>query len=417
MTGAVLAVSSDTPGLAFAVFNSALERVEEGITPKDITLEPGLYVVRVTHATGAPSIPQYVDVKEGRKYLLQLAPTANALSEDLRGFTMKLRDGVKSAFSSATPATVEPAGPLLPSVALRFCALKNWTQYELVVPRKLTSREDGNSLWVDVELPVHAVVFAQAMVDGQVPVNTAVPGGGVLRTHACSLRFWLSDGALKSEAHLGDSAADVAAQYLRQGNFEEAKRIFMTLEPPAENLLLRGLNHILSRFRKPEVAAMGRYALLRTGELNWLGGLPDTLLNAFDWLADGKVISGELAAREGKVSLALSSLAAISEGQLPLYTDGFSMLLSRLIQYTSSPAPMESVLKSDVERANRLLKSIAVWARSLDMKALTLTFPGADITSPATSEHTITPDSEWTKIDPSALTGPRVRRSESRQAG
>jgi hypothetical protein len=50
-------------------------------------------------------------------------------------------------------------------------------------------------------------------------------------------------------------------------------------------------------------------------------------------------------------------------------------------------------MKSDVERADKLLKSIAGWGRSLDMKALTLTFPGADITSPATSEHTVTPDS------------------------
>jgi hypothetical protein len=166
---------------------------------------------------------------------------------------------------------------------------------------------------------------------------------------------------------------------------------------------VKGFNHVVSRFRKPEVAAMGRYALLRSGELNWLKSIPDTLLNAFDWLADGKIISGELAAREGKVSLALTSLVAISEGQLPLYTDGFSMLLSRLIQYTMSPNPMEGVLKSDVERASKLLKSIAGWARSLDMKALTLTFPGADITSPATSEHTVTPDSGWRKLDPSAL--------------
>jgi hypothetical protein len=158
---------------------------------------------------------------------------------------------------------------------------------------------------------------------------------------------------------------------------------------------------MMSRFSKPEVAAMGRYALLRSGESNWLKSIGDTLLNAFDWLADGKVISGELAAREGKVSLALASLVTIR--QLPLYTDGFSMLLSRLIQYTTSSTPMEGVLKSDVERASKLLESIAPWARSLDMKALTLTFPGADITSPATSGHVVTPDSEWRKVDPSAL--------------
>jgi hypothetical protein len=179
---------------------------------------------------------------------------------------------------------------------------------------------------------------------------------------------------------------------------------------------------------------MGRYALLRTGEVSWLKELPSLILNSFDWLADGRVISAEIAARDGHTETALISLVHIPEGQLPLFTDGYSMLLSRLIEFirNSDGAPAETTKEPDldgkkadarrrreenIKAARELLLALHKWSACLDMSALTLTFRALDITKPLERDESLSPDSTWTKLPLATVwVAPAARGASTRQS-
>ena len=404
---ASLDIRGTVPGITFAVHNAQLERVEDGVVPASLVLEPGLYMVRE-----APQSPPVVfELEEGRHYGLDLGPSGRGFYEDTRSRTARAVDRVvykqkAQRVTAPSPTSVQPC----PETFLRFRRLKGWTESEPVEP-KLTHRLDGDVLWIDLEMSVKAIVFAQVLVTGHRPVNTALPGSGKSR-----LKLTIGRGRPRTEAHLADPTTNTAAQYLRQGNFEEAKRTLRTLEPPPDRPILdRWLSPFVSRFKDPVASALNRYALLRTGEAHWLKELPNVFLNNFDWLADGRVITTEIAARGGLHEAALSSVVGLPAGHLPLFSDGFSMMLSRLIEFTrdtelpASPSKEEpdpdgkkaEAMREHAERiakARALLITLQRWAPHLDLSALTLTFRGAHIERPE-DQTQVGVDETWTKLD------------------
>jgi hypothetical protein len=97
----------------------------------------------------------------------------------------------------------------------------------------------------------------------------------------------------------------------------------VTLAPSAEELLYR-------KGQDPIGATIGGYALLKLNDLDRMHNWADNLAAWFDWLPDGAVIAGEVAARRGMDAHAAELFQTAIRRGLPLFTEGLSLLATRL---------------------------------------------------------------------------------------
>src|SRR5262249_37973019 len=111
------------------------------------------------------------------------------------------------------------------------------------------------------------------------------------------------------------------------------------------------------------------------------------LCSWFDWLPDGAVIAGEKAARLGNHARALDNFLLAGQRGLPLFTDGFSTLVSRLRQYKGIARIRNPLTEEQVADARALLVQLERWSPFIDFTALTLTFRAATLTNPGQSQH------------------------------
>ena len=142
----------------------------------------------------------------------------------------------------------------------------------------------------------NGILFAQVARHGEVPLNVALPVYGPTSSQSCGLSLGGSGTSLTADVSLPDSPeVDAVARFLNGGHVQEAARV----AGDAEHLLER-------KMADPFGAALGGYALLRSGQLDRLHHWPRNLADKFPWFPDGAVIAGEEAALEGDNATAIA---------------------------------------------------------------------------------------------------------------
>ena len=123
--------------------------------------------------------------------------------------------------------------------------------------------------------------------------------------------------------------------------FEARQRVSdprQTLPGGAGSFLKETGSWLSARLNDPTAAILSRYIALRVGDLNYSQNLPFLFFtDLFDWMSDGAIISGEIAARKGLHQQALNLFliaSDLSKHAPPLFTEGFKFLFSRLKQYS-----------------------------------------------------------------------------------
>jgi hypothetical protein len=161
---------------------------------------------------------------------------------------------------------------------------------------------------------------------------------------ACWLHVRVSGDALGAVVRFFDQQKDAVAGYLLGGRPDHAAALATAAET------FEGM--LMAKMRDPVGAALGGYALLRLNELDRMHDWPFNLAEIFDWLPDGAVIAGELAARRGDDVRAAEWFGRAAARGLPLFSDGLSVLANRVPQLVVDddlPAGAQRDLRTQAE--------------------------------------------------------------------
>jgi len=235
-----------------------------------------------------------------------------------------------------------------------------------------------------VELTVRAsgegLLFAQVARVDEVPLNVALPIYGPTSSQSCRLTLGGSPGVLTGDVSLPDNPqVDAVARYLQSGHLVEAAGVIQN----AEQLLQQ-------KMADPFGAALGGYALLRSGQVDRLHHWPRNLAGMFPWLPDGAVIAGEEAALEGDHATAIGFVCDAARRGLPVFATGFSLLAARLREYAGARADafgenggLVGEVGEHLERALRVMPFV-------DFDRVSFAFRGGRVDDPAESQEPFT---------------------------
>jgi hypothetical protein len=383
-----LTVTSDPSPMAVVVRNAALAVVSQGASPLTVELGPGIYLATAIRPA-APDISELVLVsdKDCSIHLTGKKPSIVQRSID------KIWNVAPQLIKSKLPAPRQwssAADQIEPTVSfkIRFVRLKDWTSWEPVsLPIVRSSYEQGHAI-VEIAVTQKGLLFAQLATDFSCPLNVALPPAGLISVTRCSLVVTPNRKLLQAHMQFRDPDVDAAAQYFAQGCVEEAKTILDQPQEQATSHFLSGaLKFFRSRTADPATGLLSRYVRLRAGDdthevVMTLHELADVVQE----FPDGHIISAELSARGGKHKEALERLLRIKDGALPLFTEGFSLLVSRLRQYAQQRFEVGQIDDEGAQKASALLRHLYTWAPFVDLDCLTLTFPGLRPTQPSDSK-------------------------------
>jgi len=251
----------------------------------------------------------------------------------------------------------------------------------------VTASEEGR-----VELRVRAsgdgILFAQVARIGEVPLTVALPIYGPTSSQSCRLTLAGSTGALTADVSLPDNPQiDAVARYLQSGHLQEAAGVIENAE-----MLLQ------QKMADPFGAALGGYALLRSGQLDRLHHWPRNLAGAFPWLPDGAVVAGEEAALEGDHATALGYVCEAARSGLPVFAPGFSLLAARLREYAGAPADAFGENGGLVVEAGQHLESALRVLPFVDFARVSFAFRGARVDDPGTSQEPFAAGDDWKEL-------------------
>jgi hypothetical protein len=243
-----------------------------------------------------------------------------------------------------------------------------------------------------VELTVRAsgdgILFAQVAREGEVPLVVALPVYGPTSSQVCRLTLAGTAGALTADVSLPDNPrVDAVARYLQSGHLQEAAGVLEN----AETLLQQ-------KMADPFGAALGGYALLRSGQLDRLHHWPQNLAGMFPELPDGAVIAGEELALEGDHAGAIAFVCEGARRGLPVFSAGFSLLASRLREYAGAPATAFGPNAALVGEAGSHLERILRVMPFVDFARVSFAFRGGRVDDPAGSQNAFTPADGWKEL-------------------
>jgi hypothetical protein len=264
--------------------------------------------------------------------------------------------------------------------------------------------EDGRSvdLIVRVTKP-NRVYFAQLVVPGQVPFNVALPVMRATLFRTCRLSVEVGEQLSALVSLPANPVADAIARYLQSGNLPNAAII----GAEAEGLL---------RHKRLDAfgAALGGYALLRLADLERLHDWPANLARWFQWLPDGAIIAGEQAALSADHKTAVEYFCAAARRGLPVFTDGFSLLASRLREYGQADQRAPDVPKRLHAEATRHANRLTPLSPLVDFTRITLAFPARRLDNPARTQTPLQRPSAsqgWRRFSPTSGRFERQARS------
>jgi hypothetical protein len=310
----------------------SLALVKTAQLDEELVVPSGAYLLSSTLPSGERAVAVADVAPGGREEVSLAAPSALLPTEQ----AVLARPEPIGQSALATPFYLRCLG-----ISVRGVEVVGWTT------KPVPSTSEGASVELLVEPAGYdGVVFVQVAAEGEVPLNVAVPANGMTSSQSC--RVTVSAKPLSAVVSLpADAASDTVARYLHSGNLRDAASV----AADAEKLLL-------GKMANPIGAALGGYALLRLNELTRLHEWPQNLANKFPWLPDGPIIAGEAAALKARHGDAAGYFCEAARRGLPIFADGFSMLLSRLRGYTRAEAPPgveQDLAKEMLEHAERLL--------------------------------------------------------------
>ena len=352
------------------------------------TLRPGIYMVSA-RLPGGRQVAETVEIRAGDDHTVDLAPTRTAVAPWARNTRssrfqhalahLSLDTSLKDRWLDQASLFPHP-GEVWPDWGFRFLRLEGLSKAvpdQSPRPRQISWSLPASSLTLTIAAPPRAVVFAQITRSAEVPLNVALPTSG---NGECLLTTESWTGLLDVNALPARDPAGRAAQFLAAGEEEQAAVLISGQE--AESLLR-------AKIADPIGAAVGGYVLLRLHELERTHDWTDNLAAWFEWLPDGAVIAGEKAAMLGDHLRALAYFLQAGQRGLPIFTDGFSILVSRLRQYQTNTHIRAQLTEEQVADAHALSARLEEWSPFVDFSALTLTFRGASITQPIESQHPV----------------------------
>jgi len=394
-----LSITTEPAPLAVVVCDDKMNTVAEGVSPLQVQLAPGLYIVRATLA-GHSDLKSMARVISNSDRSIHLAVTEPNLiraatsllsllvDKYVRGLDALPPQGIKQA-TDEREVTPEP-------FSIRFLQLKDWNCAERVQLPKFSSAYVRGRAILDVVNSQQNVVFAQIAGPSKSVLNVALPPAGALRPARCQLVVSASTDLLTAHVRLSTEWANAAMQYMSQGYIQEAKQLVAAGNERAPSGVARLALRITNRFDDPAAAFVPRYLGLRTREATLVNTIGDSLLDLLQLhLSDGVVISAELAARERNFKLAAQHIMTIRTGRIPLFTEGFSLLIHRVRDLLDIDPELvvedHRPSSEQIAKLKELWKTLGRWAPHLDLNCPTVTFFGNDVTAPKMTETQLVP--------------------------
>ena len=342
---------------------------------EEIEVPAGTYFVSATLPSGERSVG-----------VAKVAP--GELSELELGSAKVAADSPSASMPSPSE-TLESLGPgaaaPAPSAAkgtwfVRFHIQTPEGRFEPDEPQVKVTTVSAERAELTVSASGNGILFAQVARHGEVPLNVALPVYGPTSSQSCGLSLGGSGTSLTADVSLPDSPeVDAVARFLNGGHVQEAARV----AGDAEHLLER-------KMADPFGAALGGYALLRSGQLDRLHHWPRNLADKFPWFPDGAVIAGEEAALEGDNATAIGYVCEAARRGLPVFAPGLSLLAARLREYSGAPETAFGENGKLVKEASTLLEHLLATMPFVDFARVSLAYHGADIAKPATSQKPFT---------------------------
>jgi hypothetical protein len=211
--------------------------------------------------------------------------------------------------------------------------------------------------------------IAQVIAAGLAPINIMLPiAAGV----GCSLIVRRRVPAMSVDCRLQHPQAGLLLELGQTGRLRAAEAMMGSASLQAERLLF-------DKNQDPIAAAVGAYALLRTGELEPLHDWTQNLMDRFPLLPDGAVLRGEHLARLGEHAEAATAFLAVRQRGLPIFVDGVSFLSTRLDLYGGS----NSMLDADsAEKLRDFRRKFGEIASRVNSRVAISTFTGIDPAHP-----------------------------------
>ena len=289
-----------------------------------------------------------------------------------RSLVRAQKGSVSETFRGAAPF-MRGAGPR--TLDLRVLTFDNgaWRRTDQGV--QLTTEEESSSdsatlLSLRVVAQDVGLFFLEVYREAGSPVTVALPVVAQTGGNECRVTVAKRPGSFEVAVALADYlTADVMLEYLESGALAEAS----DLVQDAEEMLQQ-------KMADPVEAALGGYVLLRVGDLERLHQWPENLADWFPSLPDGAVIAGELAARRKHHDTALGFLVQAVDRGLPVFSEGLSVLTSRLRHYALRGGKL---LGDDqaIDRAQQALARVQPYSGAVDYSSQVLTLRGMRVAS------------------------------------
>ena len=401
-----LQVTTDPSPLSVQVFDTRGHHVAQGVSPATFTLPPGLYAVcaKRPNAPDLVMLGRVVSKGERPIRLLDRDPKfAELASSTFFGFVDTYYYKVQPIPSykaqpirRATQETIIEPSAVKP-FWVRFQRLTDWETSHLEPTVSFSSERIHDRAVLSITNPVPGVVFAQiAGATGPV-LNVALPPAGV-RPSQCQLVVGFDTDGPQAFVRLSTDWANAAMQYMSKGYYDEAKDLVEAGKARSDDrpsVFQRMVNHIGRRFDDPSAALVPRYLALRLGEDTILSTIGDSVLDVLQpKIPDGRIISAESAARRQEYEVSASHLNAIPAGTLPLFTEGFSLLVHRLreLRNLEPDAPAKGARSAaELGKLKILMRTLSKWALHINLNCPTLTFKGINPAAPSRSAELAAP--------------------------
>ena len=335
---------------------------------RGFSLDPGLYLVSA-HIPGGHQFAEPVVVGSGDVQSVDFTPELGTLAP-------RFWYGPAFASDAEGPPVERAAFPLDWSFRfLRLEDLSHVVREDEAIVREVKSRQGVLTVRIEVR---ESPIFVQIARSAEVPLNVALPAS---RRGSCILVAEEQAGALCER--LAGCFANKADSSVSCCGRESA--CCATHRRPNSRAA------ITKRVRGPGVGGCWRLRptpTWRPGAHPRLGGESSRMV---------RVATRRSSHRWGEVSDARRSSASprvfLQAGKrgLPLFTDGFSFLVSRLRQYQSNVRIRTRLTDDQVTRVRTLSSRLEEWSPFVDFSAVTLTFRAADIFRPAESQYVVDP--------------------------
>jgi hypothetical protein len=272
-------------------------------------------------------------------------------------------------------------GPAREAVFLRMFRLHRFRSSRAVQP--LETRflgEKSGIVLLRVTAQEEKVIFAQFAAGGAVPLNVAIPVAAYQEATQCDLIVGAGVDDIVISPRFKDPLINMVVAYQQRGNVRAASDLFTSAD--VKTLLSRNTTN-------PIATAICGYIMLQLGRLHCLPDKEESLSDCFPWLSDAAIIDGEREARRGNHRAAIPMfLEAVRRGP-PTFTQGFSLLVSRLGQYAH---PRSAYIERRQHReCKKLSRRLAAWSTCTDFTSFLFSYRGADPGRPAKSQFPLVP--------------------------